>query len=112
MFAQKIILSRLRKFYLIIYLYIYEFYNRKRKKLNIALTKLKNLKFKNPDVKKSLESLSKQKNQLEIEKRDLEEKYKTLAVDYNDLSKKLDDFQNQEKIEKKNKSNSQKKLMN
>ena len=31
----------------------------------------------------------------------LEEKYKTLADDYNDLSKKLDDFQNQEKIERK-----------
>ena len=31
----------------------------------------------------------------------MEEKYKTLEDDYNNLSKKLDDFQNQEKIEQK-----------
>ena len=31
----------------------------------------------------------------------LEEKYKSLVEDYNDLSKKLDEFHNQEKIEKK-----------
>ena len=30
-----------------------------------------------------------------------QEKYKTLMDDYNDLSKKLDEFQSQEKIEKK-----------
>ena len=73
----------------------------KEKKLNLALTKLKNLNFKNPDVKKNIENLSTQKNQLEIEKQELEEKYKNLSDDYNDLSKKLDDFQNQEKAEQK-----------
>ena len=31
----------------------------------------------------------------------MEVKYKSLTDDYNNLSKKLDDFQNQEKIEKK-----------
>ena len=62
----------------------------KEKKLNLALTKLKNLNLKNPEIKKDLEDLSAQKNQLEIEKRDLEEKYKSLKDDYNYMSKKLD----------------------
>ena len=73
----------------------------KEKKLNLALTKLKNLNLKNPDIKKNIENLNAQKNQLEIEKQELEEKYKTLADDYSYLSKKMDDFRNQEKIEKK-----------
>ena len=73
----------------------------KEKKLNLALTKLKNLNLKSPDIKKHIENLSVQKNQLEIEKQELEEKYKSLENDYNDLSKKLDEFQNQEKIEHK-----------
>ena len=73
----------------------------KEKKLNLALTKLKNLNLKNPDIKKNLENLNIQKNQLEIEKQELEEKYKSLVDDYDNLSKKLDEFQNQEKIELK-----------
>ena len=73
----------------------------KEKKLSLALTKLKNLNLNNPDIKKNIENLNIQKNQLEIEKQDLEEKYKNLTDDYNSISKKLDEFQNQEKIEKK-----------
>ena len=73
----------------------------KEKKLSLALTKLKNLNFKNPDIKKDIKNLNIQKNQLEIEKQELEGKYKSLTDDYNNLSKKLDEFQNQEKIEKK-----------
>ncbi len=73
----------------------------KEKKLNLALTKLKNLNFKNPDIKKNIDNLTVQKNQLEIEKQELEEKYKNLSDDYNHLCKKMDDFRNQEKIEKK-----------
>ena len=73
----------------------------KEKKLNLALTKLKNLNLKNPNIKKNIENLNSQKNQLEIEKQELEDKYKNLTDDYNDLSKKLDEFQNLEKIEKK-----------
>ena len=73
----------------------------KEKKLFLALTKLKNLKIENPDIKINIENLNTQKNQLEIEKRELEEKYKILMSDYDDLSKKLDEFQVQEKIEKK-----------
>ena len=73
----------------------------KEKKLNLALTRLRNLNFDNPDIKKNIENLSSQKNQLEIEKQELEEKYKSLENDYKDLSKKLDQFHNQEKIEQK-----------
>ncbi len=54
----------------------------KEKKLNLALTKLKNLNLENPDTKKNIENLSTQKNQLEIEKKELEEKYKSLLDDY------------------------------
>ena len=73
----------------------------KEKKLNIALTKLKNLNLKNPDIKKNIENLSDQKNQLEIEKQELEKKYASLIVEHEELTKKLDEFENQEKIEKK-----------
>jgi 5-formyltetrahydrofolate cyclo-ligase len=73
----------------------------KEKKLNLALTKLKNLNVKSPDIKKNIKNLNTQKNQLEIEKQELEEKYKSLENDYKDLSKKLDQFYNQEKIEQK-----------
>jgi 5-formyltetrahydrofolate cyclo-ligase len=72
----------------------------KEKKLNLALTRLKNLNLKNPDIKKNIENLSIQKNQLEIEKQELEEKYKSLVNDYNDLTKKMDEFKDQEKFEK------------
>jgi len=73
----------------------------KEKKLNLALTKLKNLNLQNPDIKKNIENLSAQKNQLEIEKQELEEKYKSLEDDYNNLTKKLDEFKNLEKVEQK-----------
>ena len=43
----------------------------KEKKLNLALSKLKKLNFENPDLKNSIEKLSIQKNQLEIEKKKL-----------------------------------------
>ena len=43
----------------------------KEKKLNLALTKLKKLNLKNPDIKKNIENLTSQKNQLEIEKEEL-----------------------------------------
>ena len=75
----------------------------KEKKLSLALSKLKNFNLINPDLQKNIENLKIKKNQLEIEKQELEEKYKILMSDYDDLSKKLDEFQVQEKIEKKNK---------
>ena len=73
----------------------------KEKKLNLALTKLKNLNLKNPDLKKNIENLNAQKNQLEIEKQELEEKYKRLLDDYNNLSKKLDEFKQRKNRKKK-----------
>ncbi len=73
----------------------------KEKKLNLALTKLKNLNLKNPDTKKDIKNLSSQKNQLEIEKQELEAKYKSLVEEHNVLTKKLDEFQIHERIEKK-----------
>ena len=52
----------------------------KEKKLNLALTKLKNFNFKKLDKNKDIENL---------------------INDYNSLSKKLDELQNQEKAEQK-----------
>ena len=52
---------------------------RKRKKLNIALTKLKNLNLKTQN-KKRFRKLKNQKNQLEIEKQDLEQNIKVLKM--------------------------------
>ena len=75
--------------------------NEKEKKLDLALSKLKSINFENPGIENSIENLKNQKNQLEIEKQELEEKYKSLLDDYNNLSKKLDEFQNFEKIEQK-----------
>jgi len=51
----------------------------KEKKLNIALAKLKNLNLGDLGIKKNIEILGEQKNQLEIEKSELEKKYKTLV---------------------------------
>ena len=69
----------------------------KEKKLNLALSKLKNLNFNNPDIKKNIKNLSLQKNQLEIEKHEIEQKYNDLLNDYNNLSQKLTEFQNSKK---------------
>ena len=73
----------------------------KEKKLNIALAKLKNLNLEDPDIKENIEILGEQKNQLEIEKSQLEKKYKTLVNDHDNLSRKLEELQNREKIEEK-----------
>ena len=46
--------------------------NEKEKKLISVLSELKSLKLHSPEIKQKLELLSAQKNQLEIEKEDLE----------------------------------------
>ena len=61
----------------------------KEKKLSLALTELKNLNLKNPDLQSSIENLNKKKNQLEIEKKGLEDKYILLKEDYDILTKKV-----------------------
>jgi chromosome segregation ATPase len=73
----------------------------KEKKLNKALDKLKNLDFSNPDMQNNIESLRAQKNQLEIEKSELEDKYKLSLDEHANLSKKLEEIQNREKLEQK-----------
>ena len=73
----------------------------KEKKLSLALTKLKKLNPENPDTKKNIEILGEQKNQLEIEKSEIEKKYQTLVDEHENLSRKLEELQNREKIEEK-----------
>ena len=55
-------------------------FSEKEEKLNFALHKLKKLKFTNPKLKEHTENLFNQKNQLEIEKREIENKYKTCLL--------------------------------
>ena len=57
----------------------------KEKKLNIALAKLKNLNLESPDINKNIEILGEQKNQLEIEKSELEKNYKILVDEHDNL---------------------------
>ena len=73
----------------------------KEKKLNLALSKLKKLNFENPDLKNSIENLSVQKNQLEIEKKEVENKYNLLASEHENLQQKLDHINTQKKNEQK-----------
>ena len=73
----------------------------KEKKLKLALTKLKNVNLENPGIKKNIEILDEQKNQLEIEKTEIEKKYKTLLDEHDNLTRILEDLQNKEKIEEK-----------
>ena len=73
--------------------------NEKEKKLNIALEELKNLDLTNPDLQNNIENLNFQKNQLEIEKTEIENKYNALISEHRILTKKLEEIQNKEKIE-------------
>ena len=73
----------------------------KEKKLNEAISELKNLDLSNPDLKNNIENLSSQKTQLEIEKSQLEDKYKSLLEEHTNLAKKLEEIQNKEKLEQK-----------
>ena len=77
------------------------FFSEKEKKLNQALASLKKLNLNNPELKNNIENLTQQKNQLEIEKQELEKKYTSLNVEHEELTKKLDEFKNREKVEKK-----------
>jgi len=75
--------------------------NEKEKKLNIALEELKSLDLSNPELQKNIENLSTKQNQLEIEKTQIEEKYKTLLEEHENLTKKLEDLKNKEKLEER-----------
>ena len=64
-------------------------FSEKEEKLSLALDKLKNLNFINPKLREHTECLDDQKNQLEIEKLQLEEKYRLLLCDYDELKQKI-----------------------
>ena len=87
-----------------------KFLSEKEKKLNEALTKLKNLNFNDTNTNKDIETLKEQKNQLEIEKKELEKKYLTLVNECDEISRKLDEFRSQEKIEKQKQLNFSEKI--
>ena len=67
----------------------------KEKKLNLALSKLKNLNYENPALANDLQNLGDQKNQLEIEKKQIENKYESLIQEYDILKEKLKEINNQ-----------------
>ena len=73
----------------------------KEKKLSLALTELKKLNLKNPGLQSSIENLSQKKNQLEIEKKGLEDKYLLLKEDFDSLSKKLEEMKSRDKLEER-----------
>ncbi len=87
-------------------------HSEKEKKLDLALDKLKNLNFQNPSLKTNLENLNLQKNQLEIEKKEIEDKYQSLIGEHRTLSQKLEEINNKKKMNKKRKLSFLKKLMN
>ena len=68
----------------------------KEKKLLETLNKLKNIDIIKPDKISELENLANQKNQLEIEKKEIEDRYNLLKQENNSLKKKFDDFKKKE----------------
>ncbi|MDB2515349.1 5-formyltetrahydrofolate cyclo-ligase [Candidatus Pelagibacter bacterium] len=73
----------------------------KEKKLSFALNKLKSLNLQNPTFKNNLQKLSDQKNQLEIEKKEIDEKYQNLISEHNTLKQKLEEIHKQKANEQK-----------
>ena len=65
----------------------------KEKKLNLALTKLKNLNLQNPNVKKNIENLSEQRNQLEIEKQAFVQANDAQSTELRRLQARVNEFQ-------------------
>ena len=74
----------------------------KEKKLFETLDKLKNLETIKPDKILELESLTEQKNQLEIEKKQIEDRYHLLYRENQSLKQKFEDIKKRELDEKKN----------
>ena len=73
----------------------------KEKKLIFALNRLKSLNLQNPILMTNLENLNAQKNQLEIEKNQIEKKYLDLKNEHKVLNQKLDNISEQKIHEKK-----------
>ena len=72
----------------------------KEKKLEEVLNELKNLEIFNPNQLEELEILKKQKNQLEIEKAELQKQYNSLVEVNENLKKKLLDLEERETKDK------------
>ena len=71
--------------------------NEKEKKLTDLLSRLNLLNPENSTLRENVRIIQVQKNQLEIEKKTIEEKYLRLKDEYNTLSRKLEQM-----TEKKN----------
>ena len=70
----------------------------KQKKLNLALGKLINLNL-NANLKENLQNLSYQKNQLEIEKKEISKKYENLIEDHERIKQELKNYKNKKNNE-------------
>ena len=66
-----------------------KYFGEKEKKLEIALDKLKKLNLLDEEGQKNLEFLSNQKNQLEIEKKELQNKHSDLVREHQKLKDQL-----------------------
>ena len=75
--------------------------NEKEKKLISVLDELNNLDFSNPKLQNNIEHINTQKNQLEIEKTESEQKYMALLDEHEILSNKLEEIKKREKQEEK-----------
>ena len=73
----------------------------KEKKLQQALEKLNLINPQNLNLKETISNLDQQKNQLEIEKKELETNYEELQQNYQKLMSKIDELNNQKKVEVK-----------
>ena len=74
----------------ILYYNIYmKYFTEKEKKLELALNKLKKLNLIDHDEQKNLEFISDQKNQLEIEKKELQNKHEDLIKEHQKLKDQL-----------------------
>ena len=72
----------------------------KEKKFEEVLNELKNLEISNPGQVEELEILKNQKNQLEIEKGELQKKYNSLELINENLKKKLVDLEERKASDK------------
>ena len=80
---------------------IYDYRDVKESEIEKLNLDHENLKQEIHDNQKKYENLSTKQNQLEIEKTQIEEKYKTLLEEHENLSKKLEDLKNKEKLEER-----------
>ncbi len=70
----------------------------KEKKLDTALSKLTNLNL-NANLKENLQHLSYQKNQLEIEKKEISNKYEELIQEHEKIKQELTNYKKKKKEE-------------